>query len=276
MYPESARRTDRKGIAGPQCSRSRRCFERCQASHQLDGASLERVAAAGDLAEVVAGDVLFREGTLPESLYVLLDGQVSLTGTAADASSTVIDILGPASSFVLANVLMDEPYLMGAEAIAGSRLVRIGAEPMRAAGGVPTGRRHGDDARDVGGTRQHDAAGGGPEGAHRGAAARHVSAEPGEGADRDTGTVPAAGPQGAAGGLARLPRREPVARLHVVARLWCGDAWFPGGAARHLAPAGLCRRDRARRPTAARSRGRRWKRSSETRSGCVPSGRGGV
>ena len=33
---------------------------------QLDGASLERVAAAGDLAEVVAGDVLFREGTLPE------------------------------------------------------------------------------------------------------------------------------------------------------------------------------------------------------------------
>ena len=51
---------------------------------QLDGASLERVAAAGDLAEALAGDVLFREGTLPESLFVLLDGQVSLTGTAAD------------------------------------------------------------------------------------------------------------------------------------------------------------------------------------------------
>ena len=98
---------------------------------QLNGASLERVAAAGDLAEVGAGDVLFREGALPESLYVLLEGQVSLTGTATDASTTVIDILGPASSFVLANVLMDEPYLMGAEAIASSRLVRIGAEPMR-------------------------------------------------------------------------------------------------------------------------------------------------
>jgi CRP/FNR family transcriptional activator FtrB len=100
---------------------------------QLDSMSLENVAAAGDLAEVGAGDVLFREGTLPESLYVLLEGQVSLTGTAADASSTVIDILGPVSSFVLANVLMDEPYLMGAEAIAGSRLIRIGAEPMRRA-----------------------------------------------------------------------------------------------------------------------------------------------
>ena len=87
---------------------------------QLDGASLEYVAAAGDLAEVEAGDVLFPEGALPKSLYVLLDGQVSLTGTAADESSTVIDILGPDSSFVLANVLMDEPYLMGAEAIAYS------------------------------------------------------------------------------------------------------------------------------------------------------------
>jgi CRP-like cAMP-binding protein len=55
---------------------------------ELDDAALDLVAAAGDLAEVDAGDVLFREGTLPESLYVLLDGTVSLTGTAADASST--------------------------------------------------------------------------------------------------------------------------------------------------------------------------------------------
>src|SRR3984957_14237196 len=98
---------------------------------QLDSGSLQRVAAGGDLAEVAAGDVLFREGTLPECLYVLLDGRVSLTGTAPDASSTVIDILGPSSSFVLANVLTDEPYQMGAEAISNSLLVRIAAEPMR-------------------------------------------------------------------------------------------------------------------------------------------------
>ena len=99
---------------------------------QLDSASLERLAAAGDLAEVGAGDVLFREGSRPEALHILLEGKVSLTGTAADASSTVIDILGPASSFVLANVLSEEPYLMGAQAISRSVLVRIAAEPMRA------------------------------------------------------------------------------------------------------------------------------------------------
>ena len=99
---------------------------------QLDGKSLKHVAGAAELAEVGAGDVLFREGCKPESLYVLLEGKVSLTGTAADDTTTVIDILGPASSFVLANVLAEEPYLMGAQTISKSVLVRIAAEPMRA------------------------------------------------------------------------------------------------------------------------------------------------
>jgi CRP/FNR family transcriptional activator FtrB len=99
---------------------------------QLASPVLEHVASMGGIAEVRQGEVLFREGAMPESLYVLLKGRVSLTGTSADASSTVIDILGPASSFVLANVLADEPYLMGAEVVATSLLIRIAAAPMRA------------------------------------------------------------------------------------------------------------------------------------------------
>jgi CRP/FNR family transcriptional regulator, transcriptional activator FtrB len=99
---------------------------------QLESAVLERVAAVGDIAEVRSGAILFREGGAPESLYVLLEGYVSLTGSAAGASSTVIDIVGPASSFVLANVLANEPYLMGAEAVAPSVLIRLAAAPMRA------------------------------------------------------------------------------------------------------------------------------------------------
>jgi len=98
---------------------------------QLDGEVLERVAALGNLAETDSGDVLFEEGSLPESLYVLLDGRVSLTGTAPDASSTVIDILGPSSSFVLANVLTGQPYLMGAQSITSSLMVRLPAAPIR-------------------------------------------------------------------------------------------------------------------------------------------------
>jgi CRP-like cAMP-binding protein len=99
---------------------------------QLATDVLERVAAIGDVAEVRQGEVLFHEGAVPESLFVLLRGCVSLTRTTAGASSAVIDILGPTSSFVLANVLVDERYLMGAEAVATSVLVRIAAAPMRA------------------------------------------------------------------------------------------------------------------------------------------------
>jgi CRP/FNR family transcriptional activator FtrB len=98
---------------------------------QLDGELLERLAESSDVEDAGPGEVLFKEGSLPESLYVLLDGRVSLTGTASDASSTVIDVLGPASSFVLANVLTAEPYLMGAQTVTPSLLVKIGAQPMR-------------------------------------------------------------------------------------------------------------------------------------------------
>ena len=98
---------------------------------QLDGDVLERVASVGSLAEANAGEVLFEEGTLPDWLYVLLDGRVSLTGTAPDASSTVIDVLGPSSSFVLANVLTDEPYMVGAQTVSSSWMVRLPAQPMR-------------------------------------------------------------------------------------------------------------------------------------------------
>jgi CRP-like cAMP-binding protein len=98
---------------------------------QLDGDVLERVAAAGSVAEAGAGEVLFEEGSLPDSLYVLLDGRVSLTGTAPDATSTVIDILGPSSSFVLANVLTDEPYMVGARTVSSSLMIRLPGQSMR-------------------------------------------------------------------------------------------------------------------------------------------------
>ncbi len=98
---------------------------------------LEHLAAVVDVVEVSQGEVLFREGSMPESLYILLEGRVSLTGMAVDSSSAVIDILGPGTSFVLANVLTDEPYLTGAEVVTAAVLIRIPAVAMRAAVAAP-------------------------------------------------------------------------------------------------------------------------------------------
>ena len=100
---------------------------------QLATPVLACVASSADIAEVAQRDLLFRKGDIPEALYVLIEGHVTLTGAAADSSSAVVDILGPEhGSFILANVLTGEPYLMSAEAVTASMLIRIPAGPMRA------------------------------------------------------------------------------------------------------------------------------------------------
>jgi CRP-like cAMP-binding protein len=173
---------------------------------QLDSEPRHYIADAAELAEAEAGDELFREGTLPESLYVLLDGRVMLTGTAADASSTVIDILEPANSFVLANVLTDEPYLMGAHTVAASQLVRIEAASMRTlVASRPSAAMAmmramsaelGNMTRRVVDLKVR-------------IAAQRLGTLLGQVRNRPRrGRLPATGSQGAAGPLARLPRRD--------------------------------------------------------------------
>ena len=44
---------------------------------ELASPVLAQLASVGNIGEVPQGEVLFREGTVPESLYVLLDGRVS-------------------------------------------------------------------------------------------------------------------------------------------------------------------------------------------------------
>jgi len=97
----------------------------------MEDRDLEYLAACGEIDRMQRGSVVFRQGARPEALYVLLDGHVALTGAAPDDTSTVIDIVRPASSFVLANVLAEDAYLMGAETVSASSLLRIAADPLR-------------------------------------------------------------------------------------------------------------------------------------------------
>jgi CRP/FNR family transcriptional regulator, transcriptional activator FtrB len=108
-------------------------LRRVRGFDQLTGPTLERVASLSNVGEARQGEVLFREGDTPDFLYVLLEGRVSMTGTAIGSTSAVVDILGPGSSFVLANALTGDPYLTAAEAVTASTLILIAAEPMRAA-----------------------------------------------------------------------------------------------------------------------------------------------
>ena len=83
-----------------------------------------------DISEVITaepGEVLCNQGSMPEFLYILLDGQVALSSTAADGTSALVEVLHPVDHFVLASVLTRLPYLMTARAVTRSQLLTIDA-----------------------------------------------------------------------------------------------------------------------------------------------------
>lgn len=99
---------------------------------RLDAALLGRIAAITTLVEVAPGVELCRQGAIPDRLHILLDGQVTLSGTAPDGASAVVEVVHPAAHFVLAAVLTELPYLMSAHADTRSRLLLVDAAALRA------------------------------------------------------------------------------------------------------------------------------------------------
>ncbi|HZS85637.1 MAG TPA: cyclic nucleotide-binding domain-containing protein [Stellaceae bacterium] len=75
--------------------------------------------------------VLFRQGELPEFLYILLSGQVVLDARAADGVETIIEILTPVEVFQLAASLTNAPYLTSARILKEAQLLTIPAALLR-------------------------------------------------------------------------------------------------------------------------------------------------
>lgn len=93
----------------------------------LGVALLERIQAISRPVNAAEGEELFRQGTYPEYLHLLLEGQVALTGMSADGSTALVEVVRPGEHFILAAVLAELPYSMTARAVAGSRLLAIEA-----------------------------------------------------------------------------------------------------------------------------------------------------
>ena len=71
--------------------------------------------------------ILFRQGDLPDFLYLLLEGSVQFTGTAPDSRETVVEILKPVDAFMPAAVLTNTPYLVSAKVVHPARILMIPA-----------------------------------------------------------------------------------------------------------------------------------------------------
>jgi len=73
---------------------------------------------------------LIKEGDLPDFLYIVTEGAVDLYATR-DGEETTIDIVYPSSSFILAAVMRDEPYLKSARTLMPSQVLMIPSQVVR-------------------------------------------------------------------------------------------------------------------------------------------------
>lgn len=77
-----------------------------------------------------SGTMLLLEGDTVDFLYVLLEGQVELHGTWND-QETVLAVLQPVSTFILAAVVLDADALMSARTIERSEILMIPGDAIR-------------------------------------------------------------------------------------------------------------------------------------------------
>jgi CRP/FNR family transcriptional activator FtrB len=87
----------------------------------MDQSMLQRFPARADI---------IREGEMPDFLHIVVDGAIDLFATR-DGEESTIDILYPVSSFILAAVIRDEPYLKSARTLVPSQILMVPSQVVR-------------------------------------------------------------------------------------------------------------------------------------------------
>lgn len=98
---------------------------------EMTAESLETLLDAALLQQFPTGVVLVREGDHADFLHVLADGLVEIF-TEQDGGEWGISLINPVSTFILAAVVSDQPYLNSARTLADSRILLIPAQRVRA------------------------------------------------------------------------------------------------------------------------------------------------
>lgn len=109
--------------------------ERCRSLPLFEGIAPEafrELSAGAHVQRFPAGAMLLLEGDPVDFLYVLLDGQVELHGTWNDRE-TVLAVLQPVSTFILAAVVLEADALMSARTLERSAILMIPGDAIRRA-----------------------------------------------------------------------------------------------------------------------------------------------
>jgi CRP/FNR family transcriptional activator FtrB len=101
-----------------------------QLFRQMSPRQLERLTRAGSLQRYPHNTRLITEGDRPDFLHVVVDGCVELFASHGERQTT-IDIIRPTTTFILAAVILDQPYLKSARTLLESRVLLLPAESVR-------------------------------------------------------------------------------------------------------------------------------------------------
>jgi CRP/FNR family transcriptional activator FtrB len=110
-------------------------LDRCRALPLFANCGLETfrdLIAGAHVQRFPAGTLMLLEGDAVDFLYVLLDGQVELHGTWND-QETVLAVLRPISTFILAAVVLEADALMSARTLERSDILMIPGDAIRKA-----------------------------------------------------------------------------------------------------------------------------------------------
>jgi CRP/FNR family transcriptional activator FtrB len=98
--------------------------------HDISEGGFTRLAAGAFLQRFPTGVTLIHEGEPADFLHVVVEGMVELFARH-DGRETTIGFVGPVSTFILAAVVVDQPYLKSARTLAPSRVLMLPAEAVR-------------------------------------------------------------------------------------------------------------------------------------------------
>ncbi|MBX3549936.1 MAG: helix-turn-helix domain-containing protein [Xanthobacteraceae bacterium] len=97
---------------------------------KMSARQLTRLTQPASLQRYPQNTLLITEGERADFLHVLLDGCVELFASH-NGRQTTIDILRPTTTFILAAVILDQPYLKSARTLLESRVLLLPAEAVR-------------------------------------------------------------------------------------------------------------------------------------------------
>jgi CRP/FNR family transcriptional activator FtrB len=98
---------------------------------EMEGESLASLLDAALLQQFPTGVILIREGDRADFLHVLVEGLVEIY-TEQNGVEWGISLINPVSTFILAAVVSDQPYLNSARTLADSRILLIPSQRVRA------------------------------------------------------------------------------------------------------------------------------------------------